>query len=104
MKPPTKRISQIALQKMFNEGGYYEQTKTGELTLSIREHTHSTPVKSGQPYCSYSQIIEYRDASSGERIAIVHQYLKPDGSLGASGWPDPQAILKDGVLLIPIKA
>jgi hypothetical protein len=34
----------------------------------------------------------------GTRVALVHQYLRPDGFVGASGRPDPNALLKDGVL------
>jgi hypothetical protein len=37
---------------------------------------------------------------SRRRIAVVHQYLRPDGFVGGSGRPDPKAILREGVLLI----
>jgi hypothetical protein len=29
---------------------------------------------------------------------MVHQYLQPDGTLGASGQPDPKRLLHDGIL------
>ena len=31
-------------------------------------------------------------------VAEVHQYVRPDGSLGGSGLPDPKRLYKDGIL------
>jgi hypothetical protein len=28
---------------------------------------------------------------------LVHQFLRPDGTIGASGLPDPKMMLKDGI-------
>ncbi len=33
-----------------------------------------------------------------QEVARVHQYLRLDGRLGASGLPDPKRILENGVL------
>jgi len=30
-------------------------------------------------------------------VAVVFQYLRPDGSIGGSGRPDPKFLLRDGV-------
>ena len=40
-------------------------------------------------YCTHSQLVRYFD-SNGEQIAVVHQIRNPDGSIGASGKPDPK--------------
>jgi hypothetical protein len=40
----------------------------------------------------------------GEPVAIVHQYLLPDGRLGASGRPDPKQVIVPGngtLILLP---
>ncbi len=50
--------------------------------------------------CTRSQLITYFDAD-GRRVAIVHQYLRRDGTLGASGLPDPKWLLHEGEVLIP---
>lgn len=42
----------------------------------------------------------YLDAD-GNQIALVHQYLRRDGTLGASGLPDPKWLLHEGEVLIP---
>lgn len=44
-------------------------------------------------------MISYRDAN-GNEIARVHQYLRPDGTLGASGKPDPKPLMVNGVVYI----
>ena len=53
--------------------------------------------KANEPFCTRSQTITYRDRD-GRRIAIVHQYLRQDGTLGASGAPDPKKLWQDGVV------
>lgn len=64
----------------------------------------AAPSAANQPPGTRSQMISYRDASDKE-IARVHQYLKPDGTLGASGRPDPKRLLiNDDTLLRLVKA
>jgi hypothetical protein len=35
----------------------------------------------------------------GQLLALVHQYLRPDGTIGGSGKPDPKRILANDKLL-----
>jgi hypothetical protein len=59
--------------------------------------------ESGEPPGTLSQLVEYW-ASSGPglvKVAIVHRYLRSDGSLGASGLPDPKRVLHEGVIYAP---
>jgi hypothetical protein len=42
-------------------------------------------------------MVAYYDGQ-GDEIARVHQYLRPDGTLGAAGRPDPKRIFENGVL------
>jgi hypothetical protein len=52
--------------------------------------------KSGQVAGTWSQFIKiYSD--SGDPILMVHQFVRPDGTLGASGKPDPKMILFEGI-------
>lgn len=50
-----------------------------------------------------SQMISYRDSQDKE-IARVHQYLKTDGTLGASGKPDPKRLLINDTLFRLVRA
>ncbi len=33
----------------------------------------------------------------GQRVFTVHQYLRPDGSIGGSGLPDPKFLVEGGI-------
>jgi hypothetical protein len=37
---------------------------------------------------------------NGREVALVHQYVRSDGSLGASGMPDPKRLFENGVLYV----
>jgi hypothetical protein len=40
-------------------------------------------------------MVSYVD-DAWNRIFLVHLYLRPDGSIGASGLPDPKWLYEDG--------
>jgi hypothetical protein len=92
-----KRISPTEMQKMFNEHGYWGKAKSGEFIAVLLEDRHPSLTAANEPYCTHSQMISYRDAS-GNEMARVHQYLRPDNTIGASGKPDPKRVLVDGTL------
>lgn len=86
---------------MFNDGCYWEKAKDGRLAQKIKREGHPTSPKAEVPFCTRSQLISYSD-DAGQEIARVHQYLLPDGTLGASGKPDPKRLLHDGILYFPL--
>jgi hypothetical protein len=92
-----RRIPATEMQKMFNEGGLWEKTKSGELSTVTLEHRHPALTVANEPFCTYSQMISYRDASNNE-VARVHQYLRENGTIGASGKPDPKRLSIGGEL------
>lgn len=81
---------------MFNNGKFFEQAQSGALVVVVMEDRVAPPT-AGQPPGTRSQMISYRD-KDGNEVARVHQYLKPDQSIGASGKPDPKRLLVDGTL------
>jgi hypothetical protein len=92
-----KRIEPTEMQRMFNEGGFWEKAKSGEFVTVTLEHRHPALTIANEPFCTYSQMISYRDAADNE-AARVHQYLRPDGTIGASGKPDPKRLFVKGEL------
>ena len=84
---------------MFNEGHYWLRAQTGPLWQTVEESGHPSPPLAGEPYCTRSEIIVYRDEDA-QPVARVHQYLRPDGSVGLEGKPDPKMLLHEGVLYI----
>lgn len=83
--------------KRFNEGNYWQKTKDGDLAAVVIEHRHPSRIEANEPFCTYSQMVSYRDRD-GIEIARVHQYLRPDKTIGASGLPDPKRLYEGGIL------
>ena len=92
-----KRVSCDELRKIFNEGDYWQKVLSGTFVAVLLENRHPSLIAANEPFCTHSQMVSYRD-SLGSEVARVHQYLRPDGTLGASKKPDPKRVLKDGIL------
>lgn len=80
------------IREYFNRNNYYQKALNGELITKIKRSDHPEVPPKGEPVCTHSQIVYYFD-QNGRPLAVVHQYLRPDGSLGASGQPDPKRII-----------
>lgn len=79
------------LRTMFNAGHYWLLARRGELDQQLLRNGHPSSDASGEPFCTRSQIIAYFDMD-GNEVARVHQYLRADGTVGASGKPDPKRL------------
>jgi hypothetical protein len=84
---------------MFNEGRYWERVQEGELVGYPQGNRHPSPPPAFEPYCTVSQSVHYYTRQL-KKVAVVHQYLRPDGSLGASHRPDPKAIIVGDVMYV----
>lgn len=71
---------------------------TGELR-QVTIASWPAPRSANQIAGTVSVMVEYRD-TNGHRIALVHQYVHPDGTLGGSGLPDPKALIHDGIFYL----
>ena len=99
--PPRQSATPEELRLRFNAGGYWERARAGEFR-QVTKRSRPAPPEAGQPPGTLSQIVHYYTARD-EKVAVVHQYLLPDGTLGASGLPDPQMLLEGGVLYFVVK-
>lgn len=90
------RIGVEELRDLFNAGRYWERAQAGEFRASLKREGHPAPEESGQPHCTRSQEVVYFDLEDLE-VARVHQYLRPDGTLGGSGRPDPKRLRHEGI-------
>lgn len=94
---PVEVVPAAQLREWFNTGDYWGRVLDGELhALTVEEG--QAPPRAGQPAGTTSRLDFIYDG--GTKIAEVHYYLCPDGSIGASGEPDPKALLLDDVLYI----
>ena len=90
--PEEKFVSESIIREAFNTGQFWERARRGEFRTWLDKDQHYNRRQArrrGFRYCSRSQIVYYLD-DSNETIAVVHQIRSPDGTLGASGLPDPK--------------
>ena len=89
---PERFVPLPIIRKAFNSGQFWERAQRGEFTLEFERDTHYTRQVARErnfTYCTRSQVLRYFD-SNGNRIAVVHQIRNPDGTIRASGKPDPK--------------
>jgi hypothetical protein len=80
---------------MFNEGRFVERAASGELQIRVKpESEHPAPAAAEEPAGTLSHILQYFD-SAGLLVAQAHEYLRPDGTVGGSGRPDPKWLFID---------
>ncbi len=75
--------------------------KAGEFFEVLYREGHPSPNDSHEPPCTRSQIIAYLDVQ-GRQVAIVHQYLRKDGTLGGAGKPDPKKLFHRGKIYLSL--
>lgn len=98
-QPPDERprLAVDEMRRIFNESGYAEMAASGVFSTRLEEDDHPTCTLAKEPHCTRSQLVSYW-TSDGQMVALVHQYLRPDGTIGATGRPDPRKLLIDGVI------
>jgi hypothetical protein len=95
MNGPRVKVDANTLRRWFNEADMAGKAQRGELRQRLRVDEVRPTLSKDEPPGTRCQLVEYFDGE--ERIAIVFQYLRPNGELGGSGRPDPKLIVKDGV-------
>jgi hypothetical protein len=97
--PLVRRVAPRDLRQMFAAGDYARRADEGRLRRQLRADRHPSSPKAPVPYCTRSQILAYLDHD--RVVAVVHRYLQPDGTLGASGQEDPKRLEINGVVYLP---
>ena len=67
-----------------------------ELTVHINRDTHPSRTEANEPFCTRTQEVSYFDGAM--EVVRIHQYLRTNHTLGASGKPDPKRIFEGGTL------
>src|SRR5215831_17614223 len=95
-----KRVSPETIRTIFNNSQYPSLIASGHLVPHIlSDRILQNPNLRGEPQGTRSQTIRYVDLA-GQWVVEIHQYLRPDGSLGASGRPDPKRLRIAGTIFI----
>ena len=87
------------LRQRFNELDLVGQLLRREL-VAVVDREWLAPASAGQPLGTVSQRVLY--LREGMNVAVVHQYVRPDGALGGSGRPDPKW-LRDGNVILKLR-
>jgi hypothetical protein len=94
--PPVKYVSASEIRTIFRDGRFEDLVAYGVLSEKLIWEGPAS-IQANQSPGTKSQIVAYVD-EHGKQAALVHQYVKPDGTLGASGKPDPKKVLVNGTL------
>ena len=93
-EPLVVRVSATRLRNHFNASDLYRQIDSGELLpdeqLDDRHLRNPELRRDPEPFCTRHQILRYLDPSNGAIILETSHFLHADGTLGASGKPDPK--------------
>src|SRR5260370_9659785 len=98
--PTKRRINPYDLRRLFNEGYYINRINSKKFTgRSVR----CKPVEANNPNIgpripigSISQTLQVLDANDNQ-VAEFHRYIRPEGTIGASGYNDPKRIAINNV-------
>lgn len=102
--PQIERVTEWELRKLFNDN-YLDLIEAGKLREVVMRGAgrHPSLYAAHEPYCTESQEVLYIDPATGRELARAHRYLRPDGTVGASGLPDPKRVFVNGIIYRIIK-
>jgi hypothetical protein len=88
-------VTEAELRHRFAKGEYLTRASKGEFGCCL---TASNPSQSAdEPIGTRTVVVSYLDDLLN-RVFMVHFYLRPDGTIGGSGKPDPKWLFEDGVV------
>ncbi len=90
------RTSAREVRSLFN-AYFLPRVQKGEL-LELAGPATRASTAAGQAPGTLSQTVSYLDSNGV--VAIAHRFLSRDGEVGASGRPDPKAVLFEGQWLV----
>ena len=97
-----KRVAPIIIRQKFDNSQYPAMIEKGELVPKyLRDKRLQNPSerRHPEPEGTRSQYVRYSDAK-GRWCVEVHQYLRPDGTLGATGQRDPKRLRIGNIIYI----
>ena len=97
---PVEWVSPAIIRRYFNESQILEKAQSGELFVRVIRSSHPRKPPPTEPVCTKSQMVLYRTLD-GKPVALAHRYLRRDGTIGASGRPDPKRLfLEDRIISV----
>jgi hypothetical protein len=90
--PKPVYVSKRAIRDAFNAEGFPEKIRKGLVSVRVEKSWEAPPGRLFLKPGAISRSLLYI-GGNGKKLALVHEYRQPDGSLGASGQPDPKWLL-----------
>jgi hypothetical protein len=90
-------VNETELRKLFVAARIEQKEAQGILTTKHTYDRHLAIPPGNEPYCTRSQCKGYFD-HHGRKVAEVHYYLRPNGTIAASGLLDPKEVVFEGIL------
>ena len=91
-------VPKRTIRAIFNENHYWSRTQGPNFDLvQVVERLGPASPYFGEPFGTTTQIVSYFTID-GEFVATIHQYRRPDGTLGGSGQPDPKVLVHLGIV------
>jgi len=91
---PVRRVQPDDLRREFRNQRIPERLADGSLWSLVKSEKVPSPPLAHEPPGTKSQIIYVYEGI--QKVAVMHQYLRPDGTIGASGQPDPKRLVVEG--------
>ena len=76
---PVRRVSPTEMRRMFNDHGSWQRAVAGEFRQQILRDGHPSSPRAPEPVSTRSMIVAYMN-EAGERVAVVHEYVRVDGA------------------------
>ena len=74
--------------------------KAGQLVPKYLRNKHlMEPEKVGEPPCTHAQMVRYSDERGQWKVEFF-QYQRADGTIGASGKPDPKRLRINSAIFV----
>jgi hypothetical protein len=87
---PIQYVDADTLRRIYNHNRLWERAQSGE--FEERVLSEGRPARSSaEPKDAISRRVGYFD-HTGRQVAVVHEYVRRGGKLGASQQPDPKSV------------
>lgn len=94
---PIQLVNEHTLRQLFDDEQILEGVGRGLITAISHSQSPASP-RSNQPEGTISELVDYFHGH--ELIATAHRFVLPDGSIGASGLPDPKMVVSGGTMYL----
>lgn len=83
------------IRKLYRDNGFHERILNREFEPNVVSWAWARPGL-GFPAGSRTMMVELINRETRELEGSIHQYVAPDGTILASGEPDPETLRVDG--------